>query len=294
MRVLLATDGSDDAKKAVAYLDAFPLPPATSIRVLSVVTFPASALDIPPVRDFNQALLTAGRQSAEDAAYTLAHRLGGAEAHVMEGDPREVIVQVADDWRANLVVVGARGLGRMERLLLGSVSTAVVRHARCPVLVVRGTAGALRRAVVAIDGSADSLAAVGFLASLPFDGGLRVRLLGVVEPAPVIAPSLTVPFPVVLDHLLEERRARLEGTLSRVAGGFEGRVAAIESSVCAGDPAGEILAAAGEPGVDLVVVGARGRGRVARLVLGSVSERVVQHAPCPVLVVKTEIRDDRA
>jgi nucleotide-binding universal stress UspA family protein len=66
------------------------------------------------------------------------------------------------------------------------------------------------------------------------------------------------------------------------------RTGAVERSVVLGQPATEILTAAEEPGVDLVVLGARGLGLLGRLVLGSVSDRVVHHAPCPVLVVKTK------
>ena len=56
---------------------------------------------------------------------------------VVSGDPREVIIAEADRWNADSIFVGARGLGRMERLLLGSVSTYVVNHAHCTVEVVR-------------------------------------------------------------------------------------------------------------------------------------------------------------
>jgi nucleotide-binding universal stress UspA family protein len=89
-----------------------------------------------------------------------------------------------------------------------------------------------------------------------------------------------------VDAMVLERRSRLEGVLSRVASRFKERVASLESSAIVGRPAEEIVAAAREPGVDLVVMGARGLGPVRRLALGSVSDRVLRRADCPVLIVK--------
>jgi len=61
------------------------------------------------------------------------------ETHLMLGRPDAAIVRLADDLGVGLVVMGSRGLGRVRRSLLGSVSDSVVRHARCPVLVVRAS-----------------------------------------------------------------------------------------------------------------------------------------------------------
>ena len=138
MRILLAIDGSDDARKATRWLGALPLPAHTAIRVLAVATLPHSALDIPPVREFCDSIRLTCHKEAERAVATLAPRVA-AEVRVADGDPREVIVREAADWRADLVVVGARGLGTFGRLLLGSVSDYVLLHAECPVLVVRTT-----------------------------------------------------------------------------------------------------------------------------------------------------------
>ena len=74
MRVLLATDGSDDAATATTWLRALPLPAEATTRVLSVVTLPQSALDIAPVREFHQSLRDGARRVAAAARETLAGR----------------------------------------------------------------------------------------------------------------------------------------------------------------------------------------------------------------------------
>lgn len=289
MRVLLATDGSEDARRATGWLAGFPLPPATAVRVVMAVVLPHSPLEIDTIRSFNAALLAAARQTAGEARAALSGRWPDAEIAVREGDPRQEIPRAAEEWGADLVVLGARGLGAVRGFLLGSVSTGVVRHARCPVLVVKGPAGGLARAVVAVDGSADSLAAARFFASLPLPRALRVRLLAVVEPLhfPSPAPDVVAPpMATALDDMVRERKTELEGVLARVERDFRGKVAEVEASVSLGRPSEEIAQAAREPGVDLVVVGARGLGVLKRLVLGSVSERVLHHVECPVLIVK--------
>jgi nucleotide-binding universal stress UspA family protein len=172
---------------------------------------------------------------------------------------------------------------------MGSVSTAVVHHAPCPVLVVKGRPRGLQTVVIAVDGSPHSMAAARFFAALPLERTLRIQLVAVAEPPrlPVAAPEvLGVPMLSALDELARERRSRLESVLAGLETELRPRVARVEGSAILGHPAEEIIALASASGVSLVVVGARGHGAVKRLVLGSVSERVLHHAPCSVLVVK--------
>ena len=285
-RVLLTTDGSTAATAAIDWLSRLPLSGAR-LRVLTVVTLPPSSIDLPTVRDYYQGLLDNGEQIVAAGREALMARYPGVDSQVLQGDPRERIVEAARDWKADLLVVGARGLGNLAGALLGSVSTAVLRRATCPVLVITGRPRELRRAVVAVDGSEDSMAAVRFFASLPLPRGLRVRLLAVLDPPPAMMPSegLAPAVLAVPEHLVEDRRTALEGLLSRVAADLRPLVAEVECSVIVGRPVVEIVSAAHEPGVGLVVVGARGLGTFRRWLIGSVSERVLHHADCPVLVV---------
>ena len=191
MRVLLATDGSEDASTATAWLARFPIPANSHLRVVSAVSIPPSALDLPTVREFEASLREAAQQTAETARTALAHRFAETDVQVPEGDAREAILGVAEEWPADLVVLGARGLGAVTGLLLGSVSLGVARHARCSVLVVKGGADANRGALVAIDGSAHAAAAAVFLARLPLDPTAVVRLVGVVQPPRYPATTAT-------------------------------------------------------------------------------------------------------
>jgi nucleotide-binding universal stress UspA family protein len=97
----------------------------------------------------------------------------------------------------------------------------------------------------------------------------------------------SAPLIAAFEEDVRVRQEELRGVLAGLEANLHGKGPAVESAVVIGSPSQEILTAANEPGVDLVVVGARGLGPIKRLVLGSVSERVVHHAPCAVLVVKT-------
>jgi nucleotide-binding universal stress UspA family protein len=289
MRVLVATDGSSNAKVATEWLTTFPLPVATEVLVVAAADLPRAALGLPPLSAYDQAILDAARRAAEEARAALARRWKDVHVHVADGDPRTAIPERADEWRAELVVVGARGLGAVAGMLLGSVSSAVVHAAHCPVLVVKDEPRPLARVLVAIDGSEDALAAARFFARLPLDPGMTTQLIGVVERVrtPHTAPGFITPvLAQAIETLLAERRQTIDQALARVEAEIEGKVPSVERFAPVGLPADEIIEAARLGDVDLVVIGARGLGAVKRLFLGSVSERVLHRVQCPVLVVK--------
>ena len=289
MRIVLATDGSKDARVATAFLKELSLPPSTTVRVVAVVTVPDIALDVSPAREFKRAVRDEAQGFVEAARATLAPRGFTIESEVAVGDPRQQIVGLAEKWGADLIVVGARGLGLIKRFLLGSVSLAVARHAHCPVLVVKGRPRKLASVLVGMDGSEDSFRAVRFLQSLCLRRPTKVRLLSVVERLryPTTAPgALKGQLTAMIKELEAERRAELQKVLERAATHLNNQVIRVTKSTPTGSPADEIIATAEAFDADLVVVGARGLGGMARLLLGSVSERVLRHARCPVLIVK--------
>lgn len=294
MRVLLAIDGSPEARTATAFLRTLPLPLDAAVRIAVVVTLPAFTLDVPPIREFKRSVLDEARVIVERARDVLAPRGLAIETDVSVGDPKEEIVRMAaTEWGADLVVLGGRGLGRIRRFLLGSVSLAVARHAPCPVLVVKGRPRKLGSVLVAMDGSESSFGAVRFLLSLRMPRQTKVRLLSVVEPLryPTTAPqALRGQLARMVKELESERRSELEKAIGQAALELDDTITRVTHSTPTGDPATEIVAAAADHDADLVVVGARGRGGMARLLLGSASEKVLQHAARPVLIVRERSR----
>jgi nucleotide-binding universal stress UspA family protein len=293
MRLLVATDGSNDAKRAVAWVRHLPLPVGHTIMAITVVPR-MPAIDGDRTDDLRDALIADARRLADDTASELL-RAGVATGRVIDGDPREQIVAAARDWRADLVVVGARGVSGLARFLLGSVSLAVARHAPCPVLICKGAPRDVHAVTVALDGSDDAQHALDWVTTrLSLSPGLRIRLLGAAaaQAIPVSAPGiLGTALRAAVGAIDAERRATLEAQLTMAARGLRARWPAMETSVVTGAPAEVIVQDVERRGTDLVVLGARGSGAVSRLLLGSVSEAVVHHATCPVLIVRPQGSD---
>jgi len=294
MRILLATDGSKDAAAATAFLRELPLPASSKLCVMTAVSFPTFAFEPPPVREFKSSVLEDARRVVDEARARLAPRGFDIETDVVIGSPKDEILRIAREWNADLVVLGARGLGRIKRFLLGSVSLAVARHVTCPVLVVKGRPRKLGSVLVGMDGSENSFQALRFLLSLSLARQTKLRLLSVVEPIryPASAPGAVRGHLIrMLREIENERRGELEKVLEKAAAELGSSLTRVTRSTPTGNPADVIVAAAAAHDADLVVVGARGLGGMTRLLLGSVSEKVLRYARCPVLIVKERFQD---
>jgi nucleotide-binding universal stress UspA family protein len=156
MRILLATDGSKHAGTALRWLRRLPLPEGAEVFILSVAQLQRPPEGLQSLNDLRDSILADASSIAERARRALAERWRDARVRVVEGDPREEIVRMADEGQFDLAILGARGLGRMRRLFVGSVSLTVARYAIPPVLVARGSPRDIRRMLVALDGSPDA------------------------------------------------------------------------------------------------------------------------------------------
>ena len=192
-------------------------------------------------------------------------------------EPVRALLEAGD--ASDLLVLGARGKGGFEALLLGSVSDRVAQLANRPVAVVRATAPVRQaRVVVGIDGSARSIGALRWAAA---EAGLRDADLDVVHAWQL--PMMTSPPVHVLfedfNAMEQNSRAILDRALADPAlAGIR-----VHPHFTYDTPAGALLQRATDAGV--VVVGTRGLGRVAGTLLGSVSRQLLHHAPCPVVVI---------
>ena len=145
MKILLAVDGSSFSDSAVAEVGSRPWPPATEIKVVTAFQVPITpSPEVWTISDeYYPALEHAAREQAQavvDAAVaklaTRLHESLSLSGEVLNGPAREAILDEAERWHADLIVMGSHGYGTWQRLLLGSVSQAVVSHANCSVEVV--------------------------------------------------------------------------------------------------------------------------------------------------------------
>jgi nucleotide-binding universal stress UspA family protein len=145
-KILLATDGSKEAELAFASAADLSEKTASELHVVYVGHMPLVSYEAPGATSLDPDLQRRMHEGAEQEARTMleeqVRRVGQpggevAEVHARLGRPDAEIVGLADELGAGLIVVGSRGLGPLRRALMGSVSDSVVRHAHCPVLVVR-------------------------------------------------------------------------------------------------------------------------------------------------------------
>lgn len=217
-----------------------------------------------------------------------------ASAVVGSGSAAQVLVQASR--AAGLVVVGSRGRGDLAALCMGSVSTAVVRHAECATVVVRGTdsdvPGPDHHVVVGIDGSASSWRALDAAADVAVKDGAWLRVVTAWTRSP--QDSWLSTFSGHRAHMLTQM-AETAAAGARAAAAVAGRRVAdrhpgleVTEVVREGSPAGVL--AEQSLGAGLLVVGSRGLGPARSLLLGSVSHGVVHAASCPVEVVRPPVR----
>lgn len=149
MRILLAIDGSPSSEAAIEEICHRPWPPDSEVRVVTVISPLESMLMQeathyrPMYNDIfeHQSLATAKRLS--DIAAAIAQQAPGLRVTpvLLEGRPREAILREAEQWGADLIVVGSHGYGPVRRFFLGSVSLSIALHAPCSVEIVRRSHG---------------------------------------------------------------------------------------------------------------------------------------------------------
>jgi nucleotide-binding universal stress UspA family protein len=206
-------------------------------------------------------------------------------SRVKEGPAARVLLDAAR--RASLLVVGSRGRGGFAGLVLGSVSQHCAQHARCPVVVVRrddladsavAEEKARARVVVGVDGSEAARAAVDWALE---EARLREAPVDVVH---AWQPPYMNTYPFIVDFHSAEFERNAQNLLYDTVGAIDSTgIPAVEPVLVCDSPARALLDTA--KGADLLVVGCRGRGGFAGMLLGSVSQKVLHHAPCPVVVI---------
>jgi nucleotide-binding universal stress UspA family protein len=207
------------------------------------------------------------------------------------GDPQTTIIDQAISTKADLIVMGTHGRRGFKRLLLGSVTEAVLREAPCPVLTVPPQAPAsvseavtFKRILCPVDVSPSALQALGFALDLARQADGRVTLLHVVEWLAEEEPRSSTHFsvPEYRRYLAEDARERLRNLVAA-----ESRTwVEIDDAVVFGRAHREILRAAETTPADLIVMGAQGRGGIGLALFGSTTQQVVRGATCPVLTVR--------
>ncbi|WP_255512659.1 universal stress protein [Kribbella steppae] len=284
--VLVGVDGSVSAQGALAWAAAEASSRHCPLRIVHTFSWPVTGnlLGMTFAGDLN-----IGLQSAAEWILT------EAKAHARELAPNIKVIAdlfvgpaaptlLNEAQSADLVVVGSRGVGGFRGLLVGSVSATVAAHSPCPVVVVHPhrdgsafPASPIGQIVVGVDGSEISTAAIRFA----FQQAAR-RHIGIIAVHAAMRsrqhPTLSVPAHIVdqIDRQLFAEAMQSKRVLFPAID--------VRTKLVHGHPAQALIDSSA--GAELVVVGSHGRGGFAGMLLGSVSQAVLQHAACPVAVVR--------
>lgn len=286
MRILMAIDGSRDSTAAVEWLLRFPLPTDATVDIVCAFSMPL--IEERSTSTAWQEMRKEAASVVENARHRCETRWSRVSTRLVEGDPRDTLVDIATTSGSDLVVAGARGLGAIASALLGSVSLYFARYAPCPVLICKGTPRQLSTVTIGLDGSDSAHTALEYLCDLPVSEDLALHLVGVVELrySPNALERSVSPIMAVLKQYEDEQRRQLDQVLQTAARKLRTKLRTITTRTPVGAAAAIIVREAEEQNSDLIVVGARGLGSVKRLLLGSVSESVLRHAHCSVLIVR--------
>jgi len=289
--ILATTDFSDESRAGVRYAVALAEKLNAGVALLHVVE-PRSWMDQFEAPKPSEMVALARAQLAKLAKSDVGRDVT-VTSSVRTGKPFHEITTAAREGAADLIVIATHGHTGVERALLGSTAERVVRHASSPVLTVpaRTTprrAGKtppfkLKKILVPIDFSNLSKDALPYALLLAGHFGAELLLLHIVEQFPIdsllgreLTHQTTVP-------LMKQAEADLERMVRELGEASGVKATAV---VRGGTPFAEICDAAKTGSADLIVLTTHGYTGLKHVWLGSTAERVVRHAPCPVLVVR--------
>jgi nucleotide-binding universal stress UspA family protein len=285
MKILIAYDGSSCADSALEDMRRAGLPRLAEAAVLSV-----SELWMPVVESAGAGevrivgALPVSLEKAETLAQTACERVQSyfpdwtVKAEARLGAPATVVIEKADEWRPDLIVVGSHGRSALGRFMLGSVSQKVVTEAHCSVRVARShesDAEAPARLLIGVDGSPDAEAAITGVAARVWPANSKARV--------VIALDDVVSEVI---NQIEGGRAWIHETIEAAGDRLRAAGLTVSSQIRKGDPKSILPAEAESWGADCIIVGARGLNRFERFRLGSVSAATAARAHCSVEVMR--------
>jgi len=275
-KILVPFDGSASSKNALLQAVNLVDGEITKITVASIMLPYDGDIDLVWVKDIRESM----RKSCE-SIIAEAKKLVGDSIKIIceEGVVHGRIVELANTEDCDLIVMGRRGLRRLESVLVGSVTARVIGHSNKDVLVIpQGTTIGWKNILLATDGSRYSVTAANKAISLARSYHGELKIISVVDvPTEFYAES-----PKATEELLIKAKGIVEDVSKRA----EAANVNLSGYIREGDAAEVITEFAVKEKVNMIIMGSHGRTGLLRLLMGSVAERVIGHTPCPVLIIK--------
>jgi nucleotide-binding universal stress UspA family protein len=279
-KVLVAFDGSESSKNALRQAIKLARAEKSWIKLVAVVPSYEGDIDLTGVRDVAEAIEGPARKYLAEAV-DIAQAEGAAViTNIEQGEAYERIVDVASAENCDIIVMGRRGRGRLNKAFMGSVTARVIGHSDRDVLVIaRDSSLGWNKILLPTDGSKWSEAAAGHAIDFAKSYGGELKAVSVVD----VTEEFSVQAPDIVEKLVQNCKAVLEVVRKKA----EAAGVKVETFIREGESHEVITGLATEVGADIIVMGSHGRTGLKRLLMGSVTEKVIGHATCPVLVVRS-------
>jgi nucleotide-binding universal stress UspA family protein len=277
-KILVAYDGSATAKNALAVASHLAKEDKSWIKVLSVLPTYSGDLELVGVSNIGETIEGPGKKLLAEAQEIADHEDVHILTNMTQGEPYDKIVHVAEDENCDLIIMGRRGTHQLERELVGSVTARVIGYTPKDVLVVPdGTRLTRKNILLATDGSPSCEAAVDRAIEIAKEQSAKLTAISVVytnDEYLALAPG-------IVEDLIGKAKEKLAIITEK------GQEAGLEINaiVKEGEAYEAITTMAQHNNVDLIVMGSHGKKSIQRLLMGSVTERTIGYAACPVLVI---------
>lgn len=278
MKVLVAIDNSSSSQAVIDALVKMHWSEGTEICLLTVLPGDAENAD-------EDSKSHAAFEEMENLALELRNSLRNCEVSFLAryGEPKPLILDLADRIHAELIVLGSNCKSTLERLLLGSVSESVLSGAKCPVIVAktpcclaREASPEFRKILVTIDNSVFSDVAVSWLGNFQWGPGTKFIVAAVIEEDTDIAS---------VNKSLKKRATTLSHLLNTKN---------VVTEIAVGAPHHAIVDLATKHYTDLILMGSHGHTGIKEMILGQVSHQVSHLASCAVAIVRGIDAKDRS
>ncbi len=287
MKLLVGVDGSPQSTDAIHALAHFK--PPEELTLVHALTLPE--LDHPmipsnvrdEVRDeIEKKLREEGNALLSNTVKELPQDFEPCQQIYEIRSPAQLILDTAQTVHPDIITLGARGLGQVKELMLGSVSHRIVLHAPCSTFIFKGPLPSLQKILLPIEGKEDANIAFKFLETKPFRDPVEIQVM-------MVWPQPQTPWPITVgqskrleEHAITQAQQQLDGLTARL--GTMGYPAT--GYVGIGQPGYAILEQQRANSADIIMMGSHGHRGISRFLLGSVSHSVLHHADCPVFIVR--------
>lgn len=279
-RILVAVDGSESSKNAFRQACRIALEDKSWLTVITTIPPYEDLFQMPSIQEkVSIALRAEGEKIVAEIKEIAAEEDTYIKTLLEEGTPFDTIIDTAEEGNYDLIVMGRLGRKRIEKALVGSVTARVIGNSQRDVLVFPLNAKiGWNNIMLATDGSKYSISATDKAIDIAHSYGGEIRAVSVVD----VTEEFQTEAPEAVDRLV----AGAKGFMEEVRKKAETQGVRIEPLVREGETYKVITDLAKKFASDIIVMGSHGRTGIKRLLMGSVTEKVLGYAPCPVLVIR--------